>query len=80
MDKKLKKQLEKMINNPEASDRIKFNAEILLLFDKYDPVNPDVSMDIEEFLGVLDKEKNALFFHYLMSVDQHDDIPFWERQ
>lgn len=80
MDKESKKDLENIVNNPDAPDNIKFHAEILLLFDKYDPVNPEVDMNIEEFLGILDKEKSALFFQYMMALDNYNNIPFWERQ
>jgi len=79
MDEEDKKDLEKYAKNPDAADRVKFHAELLLLFDKYDPINPDVSMDLEEFLGIIDKEKSALLHHYLVTVDEMGRIPPWEK-
>lgn len=80
MDDETRKRYEEYVNNPDASDRVRFHAELFLLFDKYDPVNPDVDLDVETFIGILEKEKDALFFHYMMAMDEYLNKPEWERQ
>ena len=80
MDIESRVHLEDIANNPDAPDKARFHAELLLLFDKYDPVNPSINLDMEEFIGILEKEKDALFFQYMMTLDRYLSRPEWEKQ
>jgi hypothetical protein len=80
MDEENKKALNDVINNPEKPGKSKFRAELLLLFDKYDSINPDTDINIIDFLGIIEHEKDALFHAYMMARDEYHSMPYWERQ
>ncbi len=64
---------DKLIDNPDAPDYMKFKAEILLLFDKYDPHNPDTTITPEQFYGTVMLEMMNIN-HYFNSVLFNSDM------
>jgi len=44
---------ENVIDDPDSPDYMKFKAEILLLFDRYDPHNPKTTITPEQFIGTV---------------------------
>jgi len=69
-----------IINDPEVPDYIKFKAEVLLLFEKYDPFNPETTITPEQFFGTLWFE--MMNMHHMMSLalDHFNDVmpPFYK--
>lgn len=55
---------EELINNPKAPGYMKFKAEILLLFDRYDPHKPESTITPEQFYGTLMLELMNLNFYF----------------
>ena len=71
MDKKTKKEFEKFIKGT-AQDYMKFKVEVLLLFDRYDPFDPNTSITPEQFFSTIWLETKNLHHHMLMTFEQMD--------
>lgn len=67
------KRFEEIIDNPEVPDYMKFKAEVLLLFDRYDPFNPETTITPEQFFGTLWFEMMNMHHHMSLAFDNFND-------
>ena len=76
MDEDAVKTFKKVIDNPDAPDYMKFKAEIFLLFDRYDPFNPETTITPEQFFGTVDFELRCMHYHFMAAMHNcGEDIP-----
>lgn len=69
MDDESRKFFEDVIDNQTAPELLKFKAELLLLFDRYDPHRPESQISPEEFYGTLFSEMLDMSFRFNSAVD-----------